>query len=161
MHHCFGSALHHWRRSVNAEGNLKVNAVTPHPHSTIRKAFNNSLAKMIVFFMIISLLNCFYYYEHRAVSDPTFCVISAFLLLMYYHFFLFFRDQWHLRVFRGPFAMPFLGNCYQPGCLRSLLTYLAGLRKQYGKIFTLQVGICHFSSLSLLSLAQLAACKLT
>ena len=88
--------------------------------------------------MLVSLLNCYYFYEHRAVSDPIFCALSAFILLMYSQFFLFFRAQWQLRRFRGPFAMPIIGNCYQPS-MRSLLHHLAALRKQYGKIFTLQI----------------------
>jgi len=44
---------------------------------------------------------------------------------------------WRLRGFRGPFALPLLGNCYNPSVIISLFKFMANLRKQYGKVFTL------------------------
>jgi len=48
---------------------------------------------------------------------------------------LFFSQCWTLRAFRGPLAIPFVGNCYQSEALY-LLRYLSSLRKRFGKIFT-------------------------
>lgn len=48
---------------------------------------------------------------------------------------LFFHQCYVLRAFRGPLAIPFVGNCYQSEALY-LLRYLSRLRKRFGKIFT-------------------------
>ena len=48
---------------------------------------------------------------------------------------LFFWQCYVLRRFRGPLAIPLVGNCYQSEALY-LLRYLSRLRKRFGKIFT-------------------------
>ena len=48
---------------------------------------------------------------------------------------LFFSQCYTLRAFRGPLAIPFVGNCYQAEALY-LLRYLSSLRKRFGKVFT-------------------------
>ena len=48
---------------------------------------------------------------------------------------LFVSRKWLLRNFKGPLALPVLGNCYNVETL-TFLKFLATLRKTYGKIFT-------------------------
>jgi cytochrome P450 len=48
---------------------------------------------------------------------------------------IFLRACYVLRKFRGPFALPLIGNCYTSEAL-SIFKYLASLKKRYGKIFT-------------------------
>lgn len=48
---------------------------------------------------------------------------------------IFFYSCWVLRKFRGPFALPVIGNCYTSEAL-SIFKYLASMRKRYGRIFT-------------------------
>ena len=43
--------------------------------------------------------------------------------------------QHKLRHFRGPLAVPLLGNCYSPAVVASLFKFLSSCRKSYGKIF--------------------------
>lgn len=40
-----------------------------------------------------------------------------------------------LKNFKGPFALPIVGNCFQAEAL-FLLRYLGKLRKRFGKVFT-------------------------
>jgi cytochrome P450 len=100
---------------------------------------------MLLFFLLVSLLSALYCSERRAFffllsSDSAFFLLAALLLLLYSQFFSFAREQWRLRGFRGPLAIPIVGNCYQPSLnMRSLLRYLAELRRSYGKIFTLHL----------------------
>lgn len=42
--------------------------------------------------------------------------------------------SWTLRKFRGPLALPFVGNCYTPQAVQ-FLRYLGTLRSRYGKIY--------------------------
>ena len=58
-----------------------------------------------------------------------------FTLCVVYFTGLFFHQCYVLRAFRGPLAIPFVGNCYQSEALY-LLRYLSRLRKRFGKIFT-------------------------
>lgn len=44
-------------------------------------------------------------------------------------------QQFKLRHFRGPFAVPLLGNCYSPAVVMSLFKFLSYCRKHYGKVF--------------------------
>jgi cytochrome P450 len=44
--------------------------------------------------------------------------------------------SWILRKFRGPYALPVVGNCYNPNSF-SLFRYLAEQRRKYGKTFLL------------------------
>lgn len=53
-----------------------------------------------------------------------------------YYTFVFARHCWRLRKFSGPFALPFVGNCYDPKVAQSIFKYLASARKRYGKVFT-------------------------
>lgn len=47
-----------------------------------------------------------------------------------------FAEQcWKLRRFRGPLALPLLGNCYDPNAV-VFLRFLSSLRVRYGKVFT-------------------------
>lgn len=48
----------------------------------------------------------------------------------------YFLKFWSLRKFRGPYALPVVGNCYNPNAF-SLLRYLTELKKKYGKTFVL------------------------
>jgi len=43
---------------------------------------------------------------------------------------------WRLRKFPGPFALPLVGNCYDPKVGKSIFKYLASARKKYGRLFT-------------------------
>jgi cytochrome P450 len=66
--------------------------------------------------------------------------LSLFLLpvavVSVYFTFIFARHCWRLRKFSGPFALPFVGNCYDPKVAQSIFKYLASARKRYGKVFT-------------------------
>ncbi len=48
---------------------------------------------------------------------------------------LFVGQCWKLRHFKGPLALPIVGNCYDLEAI-VLLKYISKLRKRYGKIFT-------------------------
>lgn len=63
-----------------------------------------------------------------------FCA-ALWLATVAYFMHLFVTRMWMLRKFRGPLAIPFLGNCYSFETL-SFMKFLAQLRKTYGKIFT-------------------------
>ena len=65
-----------------------------------------------------------------AVAGTIWALISLYFVV------LFVLRKWHLRKFTGPFAIPFLGNCYTAEAL-SFLRYLAVTRKKFGKIFTI------------------------
>ena len=43
--------------------------------------------------------------------------------------------QYKLRNFKGPLAVPLLGNCYSPAVVASLFKFLSSCRKTYGKVF--------------------------
>ena len=45
----------------------------------------------------------------------------------------FYWDYFKLRKYNGPFAVPFLGNAYNPEAVQ-LIKWLSNLRRQYGKI---------------------------
>lgn len=61
--------------------------------------------------------------------------LAPLVLASLYFTFIFLRACYTLRKFRGPFALPLIGNCYTSEAL-SIFKYLASLRKRYGKIFT-------------------------
>ena len=44
--------------------------------------------------------------------------------------------SWTLRKFRGPYALPLVGNCYNPHSF-SLFRYMADQKRRYGKTFLL------------------------
>jgi hypothetical protein len=46
------------------------------------------------------------------------------------------KQWWKLRHFRSPFALPLIGNCYNPEAF-TLFRYLAHLRKQFGTNFVI------------------------
>lgn len=48
----------------------------------------------------------------------------------------FITKSWTLRKFRGPYALPIVGNCYNPNSF-SLFRYLADQKREYGKTFLL------------------------
>jgi cytochrome P450 len=48
---------------------------------------------------------------------------------------IFVKHCWTLRKFSGPFALPLVGNCYDPEVAKSIFKYLAAQRKRYGKLF--------------------------
>jgi cytochrome P450 len=52
-----------------------------------------------------------------------------------YHFLYFFVMKWRLRGFKGPFALPIVGNIYTPDALM-FLGFLGKLKKRYGRVFT-------------------------
>lgn len=58
-----------------------------------------------------------------------FVVLSLYITKNYVH------QQLKLRKFRGPFAIPLLGNCYSPAVVMSLFKFLSHCRKNYGKVF--------------------------
>ena len=60
------------------------------------------------------------------------CLIGACTL---YFWTLFAKQCWTLKKFKGPFALPMLGNCYHGEALY-FLRYMVRLRKKFGKIFT-------------------------
>jgi len=64
-----------------------------------------------------------------------YAVAAVSLLVILYFTSLFVGQCWTLRAFRGPLAIPLVGNCYQSEAL-FLLRYLSKLRKRFGKIFT-------------------------
>jgi len=61
-------------------------------------------------------------------------VLPIALVFLYYSI-IFLRACYVLQKFRGPFAMPLIGNCYTSEAL-SIFKYFASLRKRYGKVFT-------------------------
>ena len=66
----------------------------------------------------------------------SFAFFVAGLALPLLHYFLLFLHQcFKLRFFRGPFALPLVGNCYNSEAT-SVIKFLTKLRKNYGKIFT-------------------------
>jgi len=60
--------------------------------------------------------------------------LSPIALVCIYFTGVFLHYCWILRKFRGPFALPMIGNCYTSEAL-SIFKYLASMRKRYGKIF--------------------------
>jgi hypothetical protein len=69
------------------------------------------------------------------IYNITISILSMGLLSILYFVQLFIRQCILLKKFKGPFAIPFVGNCYSPDAL-FLLRYLGKLRKRFGKIFT-------------------------
>lgn len=57
------------------------------------------------------------------------------LLLLLYKTIIFFNDCYKLRKFRGPLALPIVGNCYHIDALK-FMSFLSKLRKLYGRVFT-------------------------
>ena len=60
------------------------------------------------------------------------------ILIVFYlafHVMNFFAMCWKLRAFKGPFALPIIGNVYNPQAL-IFLGYISKLRKRYGSVFT-------------------------
>jgi cytochrome P450 len=62
-------------------------------------------------------------------------VLGSISLYVLYYFQLFARSAWRMRHYRGPLAIPILGNCYNPNIILSLFKFMGNLRKQYGKVF--------------------------
>ena len=62
-------------------------------------------------------------------------VLSGLGVTVAYFICLFMFQCWKLRDFRGPFAIPLMGNCYNPEAL-SFLRILGKLRKSFGRLFT-------------------------
>lgn len=60
---------------------------------------------------------------------------ALFLGYLLYGTIVFIKQCYMLRRFKGPLALPLVGNCYDMGALY-VLRYLSKLRKKYGKIFT-------------------------
>lgn len=60
--------------------------------------------------------------------------VAIWIVVSLYFIGLFIIRKRLLRDFKGPFAIPFLGNCYNSEPL-SFMRFLAELRKRYGKIF--------------------------
>ena len=69
-------------------------------------------------------------------AHPIFCgifaVVSVYVLV---EFALHFKRVHQLKAFRGPMAIPFLGNIYKQEVI-FFIGYLAKLRKRYGRVFT-------------------------
>lgn len=59
---------------------------------------------------------------------------AFFLWIAYSGFFVFFKNAWAVKHFKGPMAVPMLGNLYDPKAVQ-LIAYLAQCRKRYGKVF--------------------------
>eukprot|EP01038_Epipyxis_sp_PR26KG_P014625 gene14625-19643_t len=60
------------------------------------------------------------------------------LLLLLHGVVKYLSNMYKLRKFKGPFALPFLGNIYTLQALK-YMKFLANLRKSFGKIFTLHI----------------------
>jgi cytochrome P450 len=58
-----------------------------------------------------------------------------FLLSVAYYTQLFIRQCIMLKKFKGPFALPFVGNCYDMETI-FMMRYVSKLRKRFGKVFT-------------------------
>lgn len=71
-----------------------------------------------------------------SLYEQVLCSSALFSITVSVYFVLLFLSQcWQLRNFRGPLAIPLVGNCYQSEALY-LLRYLSKLRKRFGKNFT-------------------------
>lgn len=66
-------------------------------------------------------------------------LVSVILGIFAYYFLIFFQHTWKLRHFRGPFAIPILGNCYNPNVVTQLFRFLVNCRKTYGKTFVVYI----------------------
>lgn len=71
----------------------------------------------------------------QAFTYTGYATTVVFTLGIVYFTALFFYQCHVLRAFRGPLAIPLVGNCYQSEALY-LLRYLSRLRKRFGKVFT-------------------------
>lgn len=66
----------------------------------------------------------------------SFAASGIFIALLYvYYTIFFFIDCYKLRKFRGPLALPIIGNCYSMDSLK-FMSFLSKLRKIYGKSYT-------------------------
>jgi hypothetical protein len=67
-----------------------------------------------------------------------FSVVGSFFLMIGIAYFLqkLLKQWWKLRHFRSPFALPLIGNCYNPEAF-TLFPYMASLRKQFGPNFVI------------------------
>jgi cytochrome P450 len=75
-------------------------------------------------------------FSSLSLYEQVLCGSSLFSIAICVYFVLLFLSQcWQLRNFRGPLAIPLVGNCYQAEALY-LLRYLSKLRKRFGKNFT-------------------------
>ena len=59
-----------------------------------------------------------------------------FMFFIAYYIQILLSQWWILRHFRSPFALPLIGNCYNPDVF-TLFRYLVKLRKQLGKFFVI------------------------
>jgi cytochrome P450 family 4 len=62
-------------------------------------------------------------------------LLSAVAGIFVYFTVIFIQRKWQLRKFPGPFALPLVGNCYDPQAL-VFLKYLMVLRKKFGKVYS-------------------------
>jgi hypothetical protein len=64
--------------------------------------------------------------------------VGSFFLMfgIAYYIQLLLKQWWKLRHFRSPFALPLIGNCYNPEAF-TLFPYMASLRKQFGPNFVI------------------------
>jgi cytochrome P450 len=70
-----------------------------------------------------------------SLSMPIKVVLGVIILWFVYILKSFIKDSWRLRNFRGPLALPMIGNCYNLSIFTGLIKFLAETRKSYGKLF--------------------------
>jgi len=71
----------------------------------------------------------------KNVSTPVKVVIAVVVLVWMKIMHTYLSLQWKLRKFKGPLALPFVGNIYNPEAVM-VMTYWMKLRRRYGTIFT-------------------------
>jgi hypothetical protein len=75
-------------------------------------------------------LESLWFHSCAVILASTVFIAIAFSLYRYV------TKSWILRKFRGPYALPVVGNCYNPNSF-SLFRYLAEQKRKYGKTFLL------------------------
>ena len=72
---------------------------------------------------------------YKAASTPVKVVIVVVVLVWMKIMHTYLSLQWKLRKFKGPLALPFVGNIYNPEAVM-VMSYFTKLRRRYGTIFT-------------------------
>jgi hypothetical protein len=98
-------------------------------NNTVTSTFSESLLVEKVTTESSTALFIFLYYI--AVMGSFFGMIGIAYFLQ-----LLLKQWWKLRHFRSPFALPLVGNCYNPEAF-TLFRYLSHLRKQFGTNFVI------------------------
>lgn len=63
-----------------------------------------------------------------------FLLLGVAITITLYYLYIYIIQQWRLRKFKGPLALPFIGNCYDPKFF-VFFRYIGQLRRRYGKVF--------------------------